>query len=360
MLDEWDNVKNEQLTPENVTYGSQRQVWWMCENGHSWQARAYARTTGNSRCPYCTKKRAVPQENSLGACCPEIAAKWHPNKNGELSPYDVLCGSHRKVWWLCPEGHEWEAQVKSRVGGNGCPICKHRRLLPGVNDLTATHPQLIPEWHPTRNGHLKPNGFVSGSHRKVWWICQYGHEWQAAILSRAGGSGCPVCAGKVVVANENDLASTFPAIAAQWIHERNGELKPDRVTPYSNRKVWWRCHLGHEYQAAVAARTNAGSGCPYCAGKKVLPGFNDLKTKYPEVAAQWHPTLNGSLTPEMVTFGSRKKVWWKCLAGHIWKAVISSRTCDYCGCPICAGKKTSPYYDIDPVELEQKILESMK
>ncbi|MDM8237854.1 zinc-ribbon domain-containing protein [Pseudoflavonifractor phocaeensis] len=141
------------------------------------------------------------------------------------------------------------------------------------------------------------------------------------------------------MAGENDLASQFPELAAQWNQERNGVLTPKQVAPYSNRKVWWRCELGHEYQASVGARTLNGSGCPYCAGKKVLSGFNDLATRFPDLANQWHPTLNGTLKPNMVTAGSHRKVWWQCTLGHVWKAMIYSRTGPkQCGCPVCAGK----------------------
>ena len=89
----------------------------------------------------------------------------------------------------------------------------------------------------------------------------------------------------------------------------------------------------------MAARTERGCGCPYCAGRKVLPGFNDLATADPRVAAQWHPTLNGSLTPEAVTAGSRKKVWWVCPEGHVWKAAVYARAGSWkSGCPVCAGR----------------------
>ncbi len=209
----------------------------------------------------------------------------------------------------------------------------------GVNDLRTTHPALAAQWHPTKNGGLVPEEFVAGTHRKVWWLCDKGHEWQASISSRSRGIGCPVCAGKLVVAGENDLSSFYPQIAAEWDAEKNGRLTPQMLTPYSNRRVWWRCGLGHEYIAAVAARTMHGSGCPYCAGFKALAGFNDLATLDPDVAAQWHTELNEKLTPEMVTLGSRKKVWWQCSQGHVWAAVIHSRTGpNHCGCPVCAGK----------------------
>ena len=89
----------------------------------------------------------------------------------------------------------------------------------------------------------------------------------------------------------------------------------------------------------IAQRVQRGDGCPYCANRKVLPGFNDLATLDPAVAKEWHPTLNGALTPEMVTVGSHRKVWWQCTCGHVWKAAIYPRTGKQrCGCPVCAGK----------------------
>ena len=89
----------------------------------------------------------------------------------------------------------------------------------------------------------------------------------------------------------------------------------------------------------IAQRVQRGDGCPYCANRKVLPGFNDLATVQPLVAKQWHETLNGALTPEMVTAGSHKKAWWQCSYGHVSKAAIYSRVgVQQCGCPVCAGK----------------------
>ena len=124
-------------------------------------------------------------------------------------------------------------------------------------------------------------------------------------------------------------------LLAQWDIEQN----PNNVTAGSNRRVWWQCEKGHSYRAVIAQRVQRGDGCPYCANRKVLPGFNDLATAAPLVAKQWHETLNGALTPEMVTAGSHKKAWWQCSYGHVWKAAIYSRAgVQQCGCPVCAGK----------------------
>lgn len=339
LLDQWAADKNLPITPAVISHGSKRKVWWQCEKGHCWLAAVHTRTGSGTGCPVCAGKVPLAGETDLATRCPNLARQWHPTRNGALSPKQVLPGSHRIVWWICEKGHEWRASIKSRVSGCGCPVCANREIHPAENDLASQYPQLAAQWHPTKNGLLTPDQIPPGTTRRVWWICEKGHQWQASVASRVSGCGCPVCTGRQVEAGENDLASQFPAIAAQWDPEKNGNLTPRQVTPSSNRKVWWRCEKGHDYQATVGARTMRGSGCPYCAGRKVLPGFNDLATLAPDVARQWHPSLNGALTPQMVTAGSHRKVWWECQLGHVWQAVIYSRTGPKkCGCPICAGR----------------------
>jgi len=285
----------------------------------------------------------------------ELLEQWDYEKN-EISPDSVGYASHRKVWWRCDKGHSWLSEINPRVKGSGCPACANRVVIPGENDLATTHPEIAAQWHPTKNGAMTPQMVSRGGCKKVWWLCDKGHEWMAPIRSRTNGFDCPVCAGKTVISGENDLAYAYPIIAAQWHPTKNGTLRPDGVTPFSNRVVWWLCDKGHEYKSPINVRTGDGHGCPYCAGRKVLAGFNDLATIHPKIAAQWHPTMNGSLTPEMVTAGSNKKIWWICDEGHIWDAVIFSRTGPRKhGCPLCAGNVSQKR-----LERYNKILEDAK
>lgn len=268
-----------------------------------------------------------------------LIRQWDRKKNGALSPESISRTSRERVWWRCGKGHEWSATVKSRTEGSGCPVCANRVILPGYNDLATVEPLLAAQWDPEKNGGLTARDVSAGSSKRAWWRCAKGHSWRATIASRSLlGHGCPYCLGLRVKAGENDLASNYPQIAAEWDPKKNGNLTASDVTSQSNRKVWWLCPLGHSYQTVVKTRVEKNSGCPYCAGQRVLSGFNDLATKDPAVAEQWHPTLNGALTPDMVTCGSRRKVWWQCPLGHSWKAVISSRTGKRRhGCPVCAG-----------------------
>lgn len=162
---------------------------------------------------------------------------------------------------------------------------------------------LLKEWDESRNFPLTPDTVSYGSKKKVWWTCENGHSWQTTVHVRSEGSGCPYCTGRKVLPGFNDLETLYPDVAAQWDREKNGPLSPRDVSTGSKIRIWWRCPEGHSWQSPVASRTAWGHGCPVCAGRKVLKGFNDLKTLCPGVASQWHPSLNGALTPEMVTPG---------------------------------------------------------
>ena len=205
--------------------------------------------------------------NSLLFTNPKLAKEWNYDKNGNLNPENILANSHKLVWWKCSKGHEWRATIKNRNKGVGCPICSNQKILKGYNDLATLNPILIKEWDFEKNGKLNPEEFTLGSEKRVWWKCDKGHEWQAQIRSRNNGSGCPICNGKIVLKGYNDLTTINPTLAKEWNYEKNGDLKPEDFMPNSNKKVWWKCKKGHEWQAKINNR-NHGTGCPYCSGRK--------------------------------------------------------------------------------------------
>ena len=111
------------------------------------------------------------KENSLAAKSPDIAADWHPTKNGYVTPEKISFASARKVWWLGKCGLEWQMSVDNRNHGMGCPICANKQVLAGFNDLQTTHPELAAEWDYTKNTTIQPTQITYGSTKKVWWIC---------------------------------------------------------------------------------------------------------------------------------------------------------------------------------------------
>lgn len=343
---QWNYEKNGDLIPEELKPGSNKKVWWKCEKGHEWKAMVVSRIRGKVGCPYCSGHRVMAGFNDLRTKYPEIAGEWNYEKNGELKPEDVTAGSGKKVWWKCDKGHEWESTITNRVWGNNCPYCSGKKILSGFNDLSTLRPDLLNEWDYEKND-IAPNQIGLGSHIKIWWKCFEGHEWQAPIYNRKKGIGCPYCSNKKVLAGYNDLATLRPELVKEWNYEKNNGLvdgnntdisTPDKVTLVSGNKVWWKCNKGHEWQATVAHRTSRNDGCPFCYGRYVIKGENDLETLFPDVSKEWNYDKNSPMIPSDVTSKSEKKVWWKCEKGHEWQATVAHRTNEMNGCPYCSGR----------------------
>lgn len=332
LAEEWDGIRNGTLTPEDVQPGSMKKVWWRCRKEHSWEAAVYSRT-GGTGCPYCAGNRLLPGVNDLATVSPLLAAQWDEIKNGSLCPRDVAGGTAKKAWWRCANGHSWQAAVSSRLAGKGCPYCSGRKVMPGFNDLATAAPALALQWDYERNGSLRPEDVTGMSRRSVWWAGSCGHSWKAKVSNRRNGCGCPYCCGKKVLEGFNDAQSRCPELMDEWDFEKN-TLLPSEITAGSQHDIWWRCRRGHSWKAKLAGRRR-GNGCPYCGNRKVWRGENDLASVHPELLPEWDHGKNAGITPETVTYRSRKKVWWKCGKGHSWRTEIYHRSAGT-GCPVCA------------------------
>lgn len=465
---EWHPTKNGDLKPEDVTACSGKKVWWLCQNYHSYEARIADRSSGHG-CPYCSGRKPIVGVNDLATLYPEIAKEWNYEKNNEMLPNHFKSKSKRKVWWKCQKGHEWEAVIKNRVNGSGCPYCARSKAYPGENDLLTRYPILSREWHKTKNEISTPRGIACYSNQKVWWVGLCGHEWQDTPSHRVMGRGCPVCnrqnktsfpeqailyyirkqypdaingynsifygameldiyipilklgieydgkawhntskalereIKKYSICKENgirlirvkevkshtdsitcddiiyckaDLNQTikslavhfplscqidvdkdrrfilesymaerksnsfyaeFPAESREWHPTKNGALKPNMFSSGSGENVWWKCSKGHEWKMPIVERSH-GNGCPYCSNHRVLTGYNDLLTMNPGLAKEWDKNMNYPKKPSDVLATSTCYAWWRCKRGHLWKARVNDRAKGR-GCPYCANKR---------------------
>lgn len=181
--------------------------------------------------------------------------------------------------------------------------------------LSETHPEIAAQWSPRNE--ITPDKVGPGSVKRYWWVGDCGHEWEAPPNSRTNkNSGCPFCSrnGSRVLPGFNDLETKYPNISKEWDISKN-PLKPSQVMPKSEKKAWWIGSCGHGWEMAPVSRTSGGQGCPVCAGKKLIPGVNDLASQNSEVASWWHPTKNDK-KPWEVFQGSGYKAWWVCEKGH--------------------------------------------
>ena len=145
---------------------------------------------------------------------------------------------------------------------------------------------------------------------------------------------------KRLIEKVGSFAEKFPELLDEWDLDNN-EISPFEVSPHSGKKVWWKCKKGHSWHASICDRTsNRKHGCPYCSGRYVIPGENDLSTIVPQVAEEWHDDKNFPLRASDVKSMSNKRVWWKCCNGHEWQAAICSRVgSGGHNCPICTREQ---------------------
>lgn len=281
VAEQWDHEKNDG-GPTDVTHGSETKVWWRCDQGpdHHWQQSPNARTAnwkpGRSGCPFC-RGLHPSVTNRLDIIFPEIAAQWHPTKNGGLLPEQVVSKSSRKVWWRCSAGpdHEWQTTVALRTSqGTGCPYCAGQAVSV-TNSLAALYPDIAAEWVEAvgRYGGKTPAQVTASSGVKVRWRCRVdgAHTWLAQVHSRtASGQGCPACSGRIAT-SVNNLLVKNSVVAGQWVRAvevRHQWRTPSDVPVSSNIKVVWRCPVDpdHTWVASVNARTKRNpTGCPHCA-----------------------------------------------------------------------------------------------
>ncbi len=394
LMAEWDWSKNTDLDPHNLTLGSNKKAWWKCSKGHEWHAMINNRNNGRC-CPYCANNKILRGYNDLQTVNPTLSEEWNYEKNNGLTPADVMPNSGKKAWWKCSKGHEWQARIESRNQGNECPICSSERktsfpeyaiiyylkkygldaihlykekgyeldiFIPSKNIAIEYDGNL---WHKNKteqdldkNAKCKKDGIKLYRIREglsplndssLDYVVQKGQKDLSIILeqviSEIIGKRVYVDLKRDAVAvenlrefteKENSLLFSNPEIANEWNYKKNGTIRPEHFTSNSGKKVWWKCSNGHEWQAMIAHRNN-GIGCPYCAGKKVLKGYNDLQTVNPALANEWNREKNGNLKPEQFTANNGKKVWWKCSWGHEWQAKISNRN-NGSGCPYCSGR----------------------
>jgi len=196
----WCKLNNKPFELISDTYQNNRDhLKWKCLKDNCGEVfeTSWDHIKAGRGCPYCLGQK-VGLSNCLATKRPELAEQWHPTKNGDLTPYDVTCGSGKEVWWIDETGYEWRSRIASRYNIKHNKRNKDKnhinKLLPKRKDLLIENPELCNEWDYTKNIN-KPNEYYPNSNQKVWWKCkECGHEWEARVSSRnSAGAGCPQC-----------------------------------------------------------------------------------------------------------------------------------------------------------------------
>jgi rubrerythrin len=347
LAEQWDCEKNGSLTPSNITFRSNKKVWWKCDVcDYEWKTTPNHRARSNdSKCPCCNGK-TLTSKNRLSDKYPKIALEWDYNKNLTTIPRNVFVGTHEKYWWICPNGHSYESAVYSRVEGKGCPECSKGRKTSFPEQAIYYYIKQIFQDSENRHNLVSKNGVIEVDiyipslklaieydgfyfHRKT----QEKDELKSRLLKRESvivirvrESGLSMVDDSINVndadCNQSNLNETVSKVLQTILDIKRKELSDKQIKSLESIDVCVENHRGAINQNLVIENNE-----------------NNLLLTHPIISSEWSDK-NGSLLPSHVTYGSQKYVWWICKkCNHEWEAKIHNRTIGGTGCPYCAGHK---------------------
>lgn len=420
LIKEWNYSKNIK-GPDEFSKGSNVKVWWVCKYGHEWKAAIHHRTQGRG-CPICSCRKIVKGVNDFKTWCIEnnkqyLLDEWNYSKNKRM-PDDYPKGSEENVWWICKNGHEWEARIGNRVMlGRNCPICSNQKVLKGVNDFATKYPKLLEEWDYDKNI-IKPDEISQESSKyKIWWKCKSGHSWEATIRRRTvDGTGCPYCFSERQTSfSEQAIYYYIRKVFSDAVnsYDIGKQFKLDVFIPFLSLGIEydgsaWHQDIDKDIRKNELCKYNRirlirvrEEGCPKMSnnsflkiincraidikryiydldssikeifyviekllGKKIVIDINverdrnniyvmykqnkyekSLEYLRPDLLKEWDYELNVGLDPSVFTLGSQAKVHWICSKGHKYETTISKRVKSVIGCPYCSNHKVLTGYN---------------
>lgn len=266
---------------------------------------------------------------------PYLINEWDWEKN-EIDPSKVARGSVKKRWWTCNKGHSFYMSPNSRTNKTkkqNCPYCFGRKVIKGKNDLLSKHPELKELWDWEKNK-CSPDEMSYSTQKEVFLKCSKGHSFtRRPSNSTKSKITCRKCTGYYIT-KETSMLSKIGNDAKYLWSEKNKIGPEESKSDDTKNRIWWRCELGHEWQCAALhqlKRYKKDDWCPICSNRKLLPGFNDLFTKDPEIA-----NLLVEKDPKEVLFTSSKRMQFKCpdYDNHVFTAspsdMLSGKKCTYC------------------------------
>jgi hypothetical protein len=268
------------------------------------------------------RHKVIAGINDMATTHPELATECLDD------PKKHIAGTNKRLRWKCGRcGYKWTAQGNGRVAGKGCSCCSNKIVVPSINDMATTHPELAKECLDD------PKKYVAGTRAVLRWKCRKcGHKYSKSGLDRTAQKiGCGICTGRAVVPGVNDMATTHPELAKECLDD------PTKYLASSHKKLWWVCQKGHRYDAVCANRSRLGTGCRFCLNLDVLPGFNDMATTHPDLAKECLDE------PTKYVAGTHALLLWKCgRCGFKWRTSGKSRVLQDTGCACCSNKTVAP------------------
>lgn len=349
------------FSAKDITYGNTKKIYWKCHVCEcEWITSAARRTSSNTGCPICAKKRSIEKRRLLQVKktgglqkYPKLLEQWDYEKNGDIDPLKVNIQDKRNFYWKCLSGqHSFSEKISYRISNDKCPYCSGKKVLKGFNDLESQCENVMVEWDYDKNKILPSEVIYTKTTPKIHWKCFFCGDNFFTEANKHRERGCKICRQKMrhkrqrlekVSSGGGIDKQKYYDIYLDWDYEKNKlfDYFWEEMTPQFTKKVYWKCHTcGYEWKTSVYRRIKEGTGCPACSHSVFVQGINDLETECPELAIEWSKK-NREKASEVIAGSDRKYIWECRFCGNEWMASIHNRRGEGSNCPRCSGANTS-------------------
>lgn len=344
LIREWDWEKNNErrLFPDKLANKSGKKAWWKCSKcGYEWEAKILNRANGR-KCPLCSNKVCVKGKNDLATTHPQLAVEWHPTKNGDLTPDEVTYGMGKKVWWLCPQGHEYQATVLHRSSGTNCPICKSGRQTSFAEQafyyyIKKLYPVVINRYTEIFDNRMELDIYIPSRRLAIEYDGVFWHKKEKRAREEIKYRICKehnITLIRIKESDDIDCRGIADAVYHKDNLDHRQNLQELIMFVLQHIEQPRGTFLGG-YPDVNLERDENEIREQYLTQLRE----NSLEKLYPKLAEEWNYERNGNLLPSMFPAGSSERVWWKCsTCGHEWRTTIQART-KGAGCNVCYRKQ---------------------
>ena len=340
LLLDWDYELNEILKPTDVTPKSNRVVHWKCHKcGYKWQAKISNRAFGRG-CPCCGGKVVVKGVNDLTTTHPQIANEWDYKKNYPVKPDQVTFGVGKKYYWICKNGHEsYLASPNKRTNQHtGCPKCFNGRQTSFAEQaiyfyVKKIYPDAINSYKDIFNNGMELDIYIPSINYGIEYDGVAFHKENKKEREKRKYLICRSKNIKLIRIKEEKLENCWLDSTADYMVEteyngKNISMLNETIKCILQKIDFKNCFIDYDVDCCrdeIQIREL----------KLAFLKENSLAVKFPEIAKEWHPTLNGKLRPENFLPQSSYNAFWICKNGHVYQSRIQSRTKYKTKCKIC-------------------------
>lgn len=328
LIDEYDS----NVDIHSISYGTHRKIQWKCEYGHKWMAAPSVRIIKGTGCPYCKGSQTSRAERTI--------CNWLKENNINIIEREKIQGEEFDI-------HIVDYNILIEINSDATHISEKQREKDARKHKIAESfgykfIVIMQSCYSTFNEDLYYDIlFKYNSVRDIDNLIEklkiklntLGVDIDSNVSNKA-----KALANKNSVPYERSIAGVYNGIEKIW--GSSNIVTPDRLYASTRQYIYltcWKCKQEYRLRGdAIKQSWNKETkGCPYCYGKRVLKGYNDLLSQEPEISLDWS-SLN-EIGPDEVVVHSNKIVYWDChICGNKWRASVASRTgSNRTGCPSC-------------------------